>query len=83
MTLKEFSETYLTLPKAVMLNNGWRRVYPTRIRHAKMKNEVRNFLFPNEPAVWEIQEKWERVHKGEIIDTQWRAIEEAHFAWED
>lgn len=69
-TLKEFTEKHIKADTVGYMAK-WRKVFPLELRqHA------------NDDAGWfrgrtfTLQEKWERIHKGDVIDTEWRNIEE-------
>lgn len=72
MTLKEFSAKYLPLPIGV---SKWRRVFPTKLRNARI--DKKGFFFGKD--VWQLQECWEEVHAGQVIRTEWRAIERSFY----
>lgn len=85
MTLKEFSKEYL-LPVDAAFDGElphWRKVFPSNLRY---ENEIvePGFYAKNwfgtetgyvKPVYKEILvEQWERIHRGEIIDREWRRI---------
>jgi len=86
MTLKDFSAAYLPLPDAWAQGEPprWRKVFPTNLRFHKIQTEpgyrTGGWLFPaewHEPQYKKVlEEQWERVHRGEIIDTEWRPVYE-------
>lgn len=72
MTLKEFSAEYLPLPESDDFHyNNWRKVFPTNLRIRV--TDYKGFWKPTEVSV--IEEQWERIHKGEVIDREWRELE--------
>jgi len=82
MTLKDFSAAYLPLPDARSGNNvpKWRKVFPTNLRFHKEVVEAGYYsgffgTYWNEPVYKHtLEEQWERVHAGEIINTEWRPV---------
>lgn len=86
MTLREFTKTYLPLPDANSEGEApiWRKVFPTELRFHKIalrqptykRDWITGYMVEDKPAVYqtELEEQWERVHKGEIIDREWRKV---------
>lgn len=71
MTLKEFSAEYLPLPESKDFHyKNWRKVFPTELRIRKFDKES---FWGGTISV--IEEQWERIHKGEVIDREWRELE--------
>lgn len=60
----------------------WRKVQPTNLRFRDTELSPashRYSIFSGsyyEPSVKrsELEEQWERVHKGEIVETEWRKV---------
>jgi hypothetical protein len=69
MTLKEFTKKHISNETVGYLPK-WRRVFPTQLRQDERKT---NSWWGKYYFV--LQEKWERIHKGDVIDTEWRDIE--------
>lgn len=84
MTLREFTKEFLPLPDAELGPNypTWRKEFPYNLRWNKVKIKDGYYsalwIFTGkyvEPIYKEVlEEKWERVHMGEIIDTEWRKL---------
>lgn len=80
MTLREFTKEFLPLPDAEYgpNNPAWRKVFPTNLRwHKIIDIPGRYKLFSGwqeEEFHLDLMQEWERVHKGEIINTEWRKL---------
>lgn len=72
MTLKEFSKNVLSADTAENQKATWRRVFPTELLYSERVVKVRLFR-PNLTRMV-LQEKWERIHKGDVIDIQWKDV---------
>lgn len=69
-TLKEFSEQFAPLPYA---DPEWRKTFPPLLQYEEIIIR-KGGLWLWEKTKWELQEQWECVHAGAIIDTEWRAV---------
>lgn len=89
MTLKEFSKEYLLPVDAKFSRNGegevphWRKVFPTNLRWQNGEIDIPghyekwfwgDYHAPTYKRV--LAEQWERIHRGEIIDREWRPVYE-------
>lgn len=86
MTLRDFTKEFLPLPDAEYGPNNpvWRKVFPTNLRWHRVIDKAGYYKHPTNiifDKKWveqishiELEEQWERVHKGEIINTEWRKI---------
>jgi hypothetical protein len=72
MNLREFSKKHISADTVGYLPR-WRRVLPTELRFYETVVKKRVF-FPDK-IEYVLQEKWERIHKGDVIDTEWRPVE--------
>lgn len=79
MTLREFTDKYAPLPRSH--GDHWRKVFPTNLRQHRIVDKEgyykyhflsRDWIFP--VTHLELEEQWERIHAGEVIDTEWRKV---------
>lgn len=80
-TLKEFTQHHVSYDTDK--NARWRRVFPTELRNRKIvtKSGYRgSILFGNrrwvETSYLQLEERWERIHRGDMLDTEWRSVYE-------
>lgn len=74
MTLREFTKSFAPLPYEY--EPVWRLEFPHRLRERKGEVTVIKRWFRN-PVIlqdYHLEEKWERVHAGEVIDIEWRKV---------
>jgi hypothetical protein len=75
MNLREFSKSHLPLPTG---QTHWRKVFPANLRRVEREVERYKDHWWNRryTVVFDTftQEQWERVHAGEVINTEWRDI---------
>lgn len=84
MTLREFTDKYAPLPDATFGPHApqWRKVFPTNLRQHRIidkKGCYKNWIFftrewTKEVSHLELEQQWERIHAGEVIDTEWRKV---------
>lgn len=73
MTLKEFTQEYLSLdtPEGQIV---WRKAFPTELREREFVVK-QGGLFRSTKTDWILEEMWVRYHRGDIIDIEWRALD--------
>lgn len=70
-TLKEFTEKHIKADTVGYMAK-WRKVFPTELRNHNRAIKYPRWFGPTYVEV--LEEKWERIHKGDVIDTEWREI---------
>lgn len=71
MSLKEFTARHLKADTIEGERARWRRILPTQLR----QNLQGYSGFWNKKPIYKLEEKWERIHKGDVIDTEWREVD--------
>lgn len=79
-TLKEFSRKFVSTDTVEGEKARWRKVFPSELRFEE--KFVQTNWFRADTTRMELQEKWERIHKGDVIDTEWRSVPVEHLPYE-